>query len=208
MMRRTRHHPGGPQGRPVGASPLTAVRAISGTGLWLGPVVLVAFQVQSDALLAQAIPFSQHGTVTQRVGITDIAIAYNRPTARGRLLFPGVVAWGKPWTPGADSATRIWFSRDVVIEDQIVAAGEYSIWLIPREAGPWSLILHRNARTFHLPYPGEAGEAMRVSIIPTSGDHMDALALYFPIVARDSTILRVHWGSTILPIRIRARAVE
>src|SRR5256885_150910 len=33
------------------------------------------------------IPRSQHGSVTQRVGTTDIAISYNRPVARGRTLF-------------------------------------------------------------------------------------------------------------------------
>src|SRR5437879_8257415 len=33
---------------------------------------------------AQRIPASQHGSVTQRVGNTDIAVTYNRPVARGR----------------------------------------------------------------------------------------------------------------------------
>jgi hypothetical protein len=162
----------------------------------------------ADPVLAQAIPFSQAATVTQRVGLTDIAITYNRPTARGRVLFPGVVAWGRTWNPGADSATRISFGRDVILEDQPLPSGEYSIWLIPRESEPWELILHRTSRTYHSPYPGESGDALRLSVTPTVGEHMDALALYFPVVARDSTILRIHWGTTVVPIRIRAPAVE
>jgi hypothetical protein len=157
---------------------------------------------------AQAIPFSQHGTVSQRVGLTDIVIEYNRPTARGRALFPGVVAWERIWNPGADSATRIRFSRDVEVEGRALPAGEFSLWLIPRAGTTWTVVLHRESRLFHLPYPGPAGEVLRVEARPTIGEHMDALAFYFPVVARDSTILRIHWGQTVLPIRIRAPAVE
>ena len=50
----------------------------------------------------QGIPFSQHGTVSQRVGFTDITIAYNRPVAHGWTLFGKLVPWGKVWHPGAD----------------------------------------------------------------------------------------------------------
>lgn len=157
---------------------------------------------------AQAIPFSQHGTVSQRVGVTDILVTYNRPVARGRSLFPGVVPWAKPWTPGADSATRIRFSRGVVVEGQPVAAGDYSIWLVPRAAEPWLLILHRAAEVFHLPYPGEEGEAIRVPVTPVAAEHMETLAIYFPVVARDSAVARVHWGRTAIPIRIRTPAVD
>jgi hypothetical protein len=34
---------------------------------------------------------------------------------------------------------------------------------------------------------------------------MEALAFYFPIVAADSTVLRLHWGTTIIPIPIRPK---
>jgi len=35
-------------------------------------------------LILLQVPRSQHGSVTQRVGTTDIAISYNRPGARVR----------------------------------------------------------------------------------------------------------------------------
>jgi hypothetical protein len=44
---------------------------------------------------------------------------------------------------------------------------------------------------------------MRVEIVPEKGAHMESMAFYFPAVARDSTVLRLHWGETILPMRIR-----
>lgn len=152
----------------------------------------------------EGIPFSQHGTVTQRVGSTDVAISYNRPVARGRTLFGGVVRWGRVWNPGADSATTIWFSRDVVFEDRQVAAGSYTLWVIPQPAPEsWTVILSRAVHVFHTPYPGEEHDAVRFNLTPEEGAHMEVLAFYFPVVAPDSAVLRLHWGTTIVPLRIR-----
>ena len=154
---------------------------------------------------AQGIPFSQHGEVSQRVAFTDITISYNRPTARGRVIYgdSAIVRWGRVWNPGADSASRITFSRAVTVEGKPVDAGSYSLWTIPRRDGPWTVILNRAAHVFHTPYPGEATDALRADVTPERGPHMESLAFYFPAVARDSTVLRLHWGEVVVPIRIR-----
>lgn len=158
-------------------------------------------------LNAQGVPLSQRATVTQRVSYTNFEITYSRPTARGRLLFGGdstaVVQYGQTWTPGADSATRISFDKDIVVEGRALARGEYSIWLIPQANAPWTVIFNSVSRAIHSPYVGEATDVLRVQVTPERGTHMDALAFYFPVVARDSTVLRVHWGETMVPIRIR-----
>lgn len=166
----------------------------------------VTLALAAGTLQAQAIPFSQHGAVSQTVAFTDITVVYNRPVARGRTLFPEVVKWDRVWNPGADSATMVRFSRDVMVEGKAVAAGEYSVWMIPQASGPWTLILHRDAHVFHTPYPGAKGDLFRLPVTPERGAHMETLAFYFPVVVRDSTVLRMHWGETVVPIRIRAPA--
>lgn len=153
---------------------------------------------------AQGFPFSQRGSVSQAIAFTDIRITYGRPVARGRVLFGELVPWDSVWHPGADSATRITFSREVLLEGQRLGAGEYSLWVIPRESKPWTVILSRKARVFHKPYPGSEFDALRVEIQPESGMHMESLAMYFPVVLRDTAVLRVHWGKTMVPIRIKA----
>ncbi|HEX6944319.1 MAG TPA: DUF2911 domain-containing protein [Gemmatimonadaceae bacterium] len=153
--------------------------------------------------LVQGVPFSQHGTVTQRVSHTNVAIEYNRPVARGRALFGSLVKWDSIWHPGADSATRISFDKDVTFEGKALPKGEYSLWLIPREKAPWTLIVSSASRVFHSPYPGAEYDVLRVEIAPERGAHMETLAYYFPVVARDSAVLRMHWGETVLPVRLR-----
>ncbi len=160
----------------------------------------------------QGIPFSQHGSVSQRVGFTDVSIEYNRPVARGRRLFGdsgtrAVVKWGGIWHPGADSATTITFSKDVLVEGQPLAAGSYTLWTIPRPDA-WTVIFSRALHVFHIPYPGAASDALRVEVKPEQGEHMDVLAYYFPVVAPDSAVLRLHWGEMVVPIRIRTTGEE
>ena len=167
------------------------------------PIRLLAIAASVTLGMAQGVPFSQHGTVSQRVSHTNIDIEYNRPVARGRALFGALVKWDSVWHPGADSASRIRFDKDVVLQDKPLAKGEYSLWLIPREHAPWTLILSSASHVFHSPYPGSRHDVLRVDIAPERGAHMEALAYYFPVVGRDSVVLRIHWGEMMLPVRIK-----
>lgn len=153
---------------------------------------------------AQGYPFSQRGSVEQMVAFTDISVVYGRPVARGRALFGALVPWDSVWHPGADSATRVTFSKDVIVEGKDLRAGEYSLWLIPRQSAPWTVIFSRAARVFHKPYPGTSFEVLRVDVTPVEASHMESLAIYFPRVLRDSAEMRLHWGTTAVPLRIKA----
>ena len=145
---------------------------------------------------------SQSGSVFQRVANTDIEVVYDRPVARGRELFGGIVAYDEVWNPGANDATAVSFSRDVTVNGEALAAGKYSIWAIPR-AGDWTVIFSRAADVYHTPYPGENQDALRLTITPQRGDHMETLAFYFPMVEGKETELRLHWGETVVPMLIK-----
>ena len=153
---------------------------------------------------AQGYPPSQRGSVTQNVAYTNIAVTYGRPVARGRALFGGLVPWDEIWHPGADSATRIVFNHDIVVEGKSLRAGEYTLWLIPRESAPWTLIFSRAAHVFHKPYPGERFEVLRVDVKPEQASHVESFTIYFPSVIRDEAVMRLHWGTTAVPIHIKA----
>ena len=114
------------------------------------------------------------------------------------------VKYGAIWHPGADSATRVSFSRDVLLEGKDVKAGEYSVWLLPKATGAWTFILSRAAHVFHQPYPGEASDALRLEVTPERGAHMETMAFYFPVVLRDEAVMRIHWGETVIPVRLKA----
>ena len=145
---------------------------------------------------------SQAAAVSQRIANTEITLTYSRPVARGRELFGALVPYGEVWNPGADQATAVAFTRDVQINQQSLRAGKYSLWVIPR-SGPWTVIFSKAANVYHVPYPGEDQDALRLDVTPEQGAHMEVLAFYFPTVEGKDAVLRMHWGTTMVPLAIR-----
>lgn len=167
----------------------------------LTSVLLLAVLAGPAALEAQAVRKSQRGTVMQVIATTAVTVVYNRPSARGRRLFGGIMPYGEVWNPGADEATTLTVSKGVRIAGRTLGAGKYSLWVIPVESGRWTLIFSKAADVFHVPYP-EGQDALRVELEPGRGSFMETLAFYFPVVGPDSTVLNLHWGEIILPIPI------
>jgi hypothetical protein len=143
---------------------------------------------------------SQHGSVSQRIADTTIALEYNRPVARGRELFGRLVPYNRVWCPCADDATTIELSTGIRIEGQDLAAGKYSVWTEP---GPdhWTVIFNKSASAWHTRYP-EGQDALRITVTPRTGSHMETLAFYFPVVDGRKAELVLHWGTVVVPMRI------
>src|SRR5437762_7356034 len=100
------------------------------------------FCIAPERARSQGYPFSERGSVSQTVAFTNITVTYGRPVARGRALFGTLVPWDSVWHPGADSATRVVFGHDVLLEGHAVKAGAYSLCLIPREHAPSTVNFH------------------------------------------------------------------
>lgn len=167
-------------------------------------IVVVAALVITELAQAQGYPASQRASVTQNIALTKIELTYGRPVARGRTLFGQLVPWDSVWHPGADSASRISFDHDVIVEGKALKAGEYSLWLIARERGPWTIIFSNAAHTFHRPYPGASADALRIDVTPETASHVESMTIDFPMVLRDDALMRIQWGTTAVPIRIKA----
>lgn len=144
---------------------------------------------------------SQSGSVWQEIANTSVTVTYDRPVARGRELFGGIVPFGEIWNPGANDATAIALSRDVTINGNELPAGKYSLWAIP-DPNRWTMIFSREADVYHTPYPGEEHDALRLMVSPRLGEHMETLAFYFAEVEKKDAELRLHWGDTYIPMSI------
>lgn len=144
---------------------------------------------------------SQHGAVSQIVNTTTITLEYDRPVLRGRSIFGELLDYDVVWTPGANVATWIDFSRPVKIEGEALPAGRYGIWAIPHENEPWEWIFVSDWDAHHSFFPMES-EEIRVRVSPEPSSHMEVLAFYFPVVGPYETTMRFHWGEIVVPFRI------
>ena len=78
---------------------------------------------------------SRSDTVRARVGAANLEIAYSRPQRRGRTIFGNVVPWNQVWRTGANAATQLTTSADLVIGNATVPAGKYTLWSLPTPTG-------------------------------------------------------------------------
>jgi hypothetical protein len=166
------------------------------------PLRSEAAAAPAEILPLEEVRASQAAAVSQRIANTEITITYSRPVARGRELFGALVPYDEVWNPGADQATAMAVTRDIQVNDQPLPAGKYSVWAIPR-ADEWTVIFSNAADVYHTPYPGEAEDALRLTVRPEAGAHMEALTFYFPIVEGKDATLRLHWGEVIVPLSLR-----
>src|SRR6185436_265412 len=77
-------------------------------GISLGLLIaLVSTASQAQSFVLDLPLRSQEAEVSQRIGLTTIAIKYHRPLANGRKIWGGVVPYGEVWRTGANAITTI-----------------------------------------------------------------------------------------------------
>ena len=178
-------------------SPLTRLHAS------LATFALCAAAAASTACAQAPTPRSQLGIVTQYVAGTKIEVVYRRPVARGRALFGALVPFDKIWSPSSDTAARFTISTPITVNGSPLAAGSYSLWAIP-DSTAWTIVFNGVATVFHLAYPN-GRDVLRVKAAPTHGEHVETLQFSFPMIDADSARLELRWGTTVVPLSIKAK---
>lgn len=89
----------------------------------------------SEASRGAAGQMSPPDTVRATVGAANVEVAYSRPLKRGRVIFGNVVPWDNVWRTGANAATQLTTSRDLVFGTTVLPAGKYTLWTLPTTNG-------------------------------------------------------------------------
>ncbi len=125
--------------------------------------LFLAFAMPSEAQI-ETPSASPSSKLEQMVGLTKVTVEYSRPSKKGREIFGSLVPYGEAWRTGANAATKITFSEDVVLGGQELAAGSYAIltkpmkteWMFmvyPYASGNWGSYLNSDVEpaTFTAP---------------------------------------------------------
>jgi hypothetical protein len=141
-------------------------------------------------------------TVTQQFGLGTITLTYSRPNVKGRKIFGYVEPYNKVWRMGANSATTIRFSDDVVIEGHPVPAGEYGLFSIPGES-EWTIILSKKPKQWGAYSYSEADDFLRFTVQPIKLPRpVETLTLAFENMFPTSGELHLLWENTFLAMHM------
>jgi hypothetical protein len=135
---------------------------------------------------------SPPGKLTQTIGQTTVTLEYERPAARGRKIYGGLVPWDKVWRTGAGYCTRLGFDREVRLGGQTVPAGKYSLFTIPRPEY-WTIILNRDTTLYGSSDYDPAQDAIRFDVpARKSGRFYESLTIDVDITPNDAEIY-ISW---------------
>ena len=85
---------------------------------------------------------SPKASVSQMIGVCNVALTYGRPAARGRKIIGGLVPYDKVWRAGANEATVLSFDHDMSFGGKTISKGMYGLFMIPKK-DKWTIILNR-----------------------------------------------------------------
>jgi len=147
---------------------------------------------------------SQHATVMQRIGITNITINYHRPLANGRQIWGKTVPYGQVWRAGANENTTITFTDPVTIEGQPLEKGTYGLHMIPGE-NQWTVIFSKTATAWGSFTYKQDEDALRVTVKPQASETHDALAYDFDDLKADSAVVTMRWDKVAVPFKVAVK---
>ncbi len=128
-------------------------------------------------------------------------VIYSRPSKRDREIFGKLVPYDELWRTGANEATEIAFYKDVIINDQLIKAGSYSIYTIPRK-DQWSFIL--NAATTQPGTEHDPEKDILITPMETipSPQEIESFSISF-LEQNEGAILFLGWDETIASLEFK-----
>jgi len=144
------------------------------------------------------------GKAYQRLGVTDVEITYSRPGVKGRDIFAanGLVPYGKLWRTGANLATKISFSTDVMVGGKKVKAGEYAVFSIPGKE-EWTFILNTVTDQGGTGNYDEGKDALRITVPAQEyPGPVETMTFVFGNVKDTSADLAMIWENTAVMVPI------
>ena len=143
--------------------------------------------------------------LSQMVGLTEIEVQYSRPSKRGRVIFGGVVPFGKIWRTGADNCTKISFSTDVIIDGKTISSGMYSIFSIPNKES-WDVIFYSDTDLWGVPKNWDESKIVFQSKFDTSkiekNNIIESFTISFNSLSNNDVDMKISWDDTSVSLNI------
>jgi hypothetical protein len=171
--------------------------------LFLGLAALALFNfTQAQGLKTPSPSTSQ--TVKQEFGLGSIELSYSRPNTKGRTIFGDLVPFGAVWRTGANSATTLTFSEEVIIGGKNIPAGKYGLLSIPG-AAEWTLIITKQLDVTSPSAYKQDMDVVRVTVAAVAMPYaIESFMIFFENVSSNSLELMIIWEKTAvsLPIKV------
>jgi hypothetical protein len=148
--------------------------------------------------------FSPEEAVSFSQDKLSVKVFYNRPYKKGRVIYGGLVPYGKVWRTGANEASTFETSQDLKFEGKILRKGKYSLWAIPGE-DIWTVIFNSEYGQWGVSSDGEANrsadrDVVQVQVHPVIQDReFEQFTIAFEKVGEEVEMV-LMWDKTLVAV--------
>ena len=179
--------------------------------IWAFAILIIIFATYVAYTMLTTRNHSPAAVAEYKQGDFLIQVNYCQPFKKGRLIFGeetagALVPYGKKWRTGANEATEISFSHDVIVDGKVLKAGRYSLYTIP-EASSWTAVFNSKLGYWGAKLGGDPfDETMDVIRVPATvrSDMPEIEQFTISLTPADSLInMHFYWANTraTLPIQ-------
>ncbi len=136
------------------------------------------------------------------LGGTKVSIDYNAPSARGRKVEGGLIPYGAIWRAGADAATTLTTSGDLMIGDLHVPKGEYTLYVQAGEGG-WQLAVNKQTGQWGTQYDKSQDLGRTAMKLTKLSSPVETFKIDLTGSGK-SGMLTMTWGTTKASVEIMA----
>jgi hypothetical protein len=112
---------------------------------------------------------SPHDTVTAKIGGADLRVTFGSPAVKGRTIWGDLVPYDKAWRGGADEATLFTTSKDITVNGKKLAAGTYSLFVIPAK-DKWTYVFNSQTGQWGIKMGGAANYDEAKNVLTVTAD--------------------------------------
>ncbi|MEB2779146.1 DUF2911 domain-containing protein [Algoriphagus sp. C2-6-M1] len=157
------------------------------------------FSTAQQIQMPQASPSAR---IAQKVGLTDVTVDYSRPSTKDRKIFGELVPYGQVWRTGANGATVLSFSTDVLIDGKNIPAGQYALYAIPGKS-EWTMILSKNTKLWGAIGYDPSEDVLRFTTQPAKlSKRNETFEISFANMTDTGSDLSLKWEKTKVDFRI------
>jgi len=138
--------------------------------------------------------------VYQKVGFTEIEIAYGSPSVRDRKVLGELIPFDKVWRAGANDATRFKTSGDLNFDGQLLPAGEYSFFIKANEDEKWECIFNKQVKQWGAFRYDSSEDTLRVKAKIEPGSFTEELSYSIDQTSHDTAALVMKWENITLSL--------
>jgi hypothetical protein len=185
-------------------------------------ILSLCFRAQMQPLTSPPPGGNKKAGISERIGITDVSLHYDRPGVKGRegkiygtpVVHEGFDDLGfnngkvSPWRAGANENTTIEFSTNVKVEGKDLAAGIYGLF-IAYGKDESTIIFSKNSTSWGSFFYNENEDALRVKVKNGKLEKsVEWMRFEFNDQTENSATITMEWEKVFIPFKVEVDLVQ